>query len=124
LLKTALYSFVAAIAMVMPGISGAFVLVAFGVYDMFMEALKGLDLTVLIPAIIGIALGIVAGAKLILLLIKNFKLIVYSAILGMVIGSAAPLFPTDLGLNLASLTGIACLILGGCAAMILGKKQA
>ena len=122
LLKTMLYSFLAAIAMVMPGISGAFVLVAFGVYDMFMEALKGLDLSVLIPALIGIAMGIIAGAKLILLLIKKFKLTVYSAILGMVIGSAAPLFPSDLGLNFVTLTGIACLILGGCAAILLGKR--
>ena len=121
--RITLYSFVAAIAMIMPGISGAFVLVAFGVYDIFMGAIKELDLMVLVPAVIGILLGIVAGAKLMLLIMKKYKLIVYSAIIGMVIGSAAPLFPEGFGLNFATLTGIACLALGGCISIVMGKKE-
>ena len=123
IVRIVLYSFVAAIAMIMPGISGAFVLVAFGVYDMFMTAIKGLDLIVLIPAVIGILLGIVVGAKLILMILKKFKLIVYSAIIGMVIGSAAPLFPDGLGINIATLTGVVCFILGGLISIIMGKKE-
>ena len=121
--KIICYSFVAAIAMVMPGISGAFVLVAFGVYDMFMGAIKGLDFTVLVPAIIGIALGIVAGAKLILMLLKKYKLIVYSAILGMLLGSVVPLFPDGFGFNISTFTGIVCLALGAGVAFVLGKKE-
>jgi len=118
-----LYSFIAAIAMVLPGISGAFVLVAFGVYDLFMESLKTLDLAVLIPAVIGILFGIVLGAKLILLVIKKFKIIIYSAIIGMVIGSVLPLFPDGFGLNIATLTGIVCFALGGLTAVMMGKRE-
>ena len=122
-IKIALFAFVAAVAMVMPGISGAFVLVAFGVYNVFIEALKSLDFSILIPAVIGIAIGIVAGARLILFLLKRYKLIVYSVIIGMVIGSAAPLFPGGLGLNAATFAGVLCLALGGAISLILGKRD-
>jgi len=122
-LRIVFYSFIAAVAMVMPGISGAFVLVAFGVYDMYMTALKEMDFTVLGPAIIGVLFGIVIGAKLILLILKKFKLIVYSAIIGMVIGSVVPLLPNGFGLNIETFTGLICLALGGGAAYIMGKKE-
>ena len=121
--KIVLYSILAAVAMVMPGISGAFVLVAFGVYDLFMEAIKGLDLMVLVPAVVGVLVGIVAGAKLVLLVLKKARLIVYSAILGMVIGSVAPLLPDGLGLNAGTLAGAACLALGAAVAYFMGRME-
>jgi len=122
-LKIALYSFTAAIAMVLPGISGAFILLAFGVYDMFMEALKGFDFAVIIPAAIGIFLGIVLGAKLVLLLLNKFKLTVYSAIIGMVAGSVIPLFPHGLGLNAATAVGVVCFAAGVFVALMFGKGE-
>ena len=121
--RIALYSIVAAVAMVMPGISGAFVLVALGAYDLFMEAIKALDFAVLAPAAAGILIGIVAGARLVLLVLKKARLIVYSAILGMVIGSVAPLFPGGLGPNMGTLTGALCLALGAGVAYFMGKME-
>lgn len=118
-----IYAFLAAIAMIVPGISGAFVLLAFGAYDMFLEALNGFDFVVLIPAVLGILVGIVAGAKLVLLVMRKFKLMVYSAIMGMVIGSIAPLFPTGIGINWATLVGIICLGLGGWLTVVMGCKD-
>jgi len=118
------YSFIAAIAMIMPGISGAFILVVFGVYDIFMEAVRVMDFTVIVPAAIGILIGIVIGAKLVLLLLHKFKLMVYSAIIGMVAGSIIPLLPEGFGINIATLTGIVFLILGGSIALFMGKKEA
>jgi len=123
IIRIIIYSFFAALAMIMPGISGAFVLVAFGVYDLFMAALKGFEFPVLIPAGIGVVLGIVVGAKLVLLVINKFKLMVYSAIMGMVVGSIAPLFPSGIGLNLATPIGIVCLAIGGWITLTLGKRE-
>ena len=123
IIRFASYSFIAAIAMILPGISGAFVLVAFGVYDIFIVALKELDLMVLVPAIAGILLGVVAGARLVLFIMKKYKLILYSAIIGMVIGSVVPLYPDGFGFNTASLAGIGCLLLGGWVSIIMGKKE-
>jgi len=117
------YSFVAAIAMILPGISGAFVLVAFGVYDLFIEAIKTLHLAVLIPAVVGILVGIVVGAKLILLVLNRYRLVVYAAIVCMVLGSVVPLFPVGLGLNAATLAGVICFVLGGYVAVLMGKTE-
>ena len=122
-IRIIVYSFFAALAMIMPGISGAFVLVAFGVYDLFMEALKGFEISVLVPAVIGVLLGIVVGAKLVLLVINKFKLMVYSAIMGMVVGSIAPLFPSGVGFNLATFVGIFCLAAGAWITVVLGKRE-
>jgi len=83
----------AAVAMVLPGISGAGILLAFGAYKEFTGAvsLSNPNFSVLIPAGIGVIIGIVAGAKLIRWLLKKSKLMVYSAIIGMVAVSAVML---------------------------------
>jgi putative membrane protein len=121
--KIVIAAFFAAIAMVMPGISGAFVLVAFGVYELFVEALKEMDFAFLLPVVIGLLLGIIIGARLVLLVIKRHTLLAYSAILGMVIGSVVALIPEGFGLNAATFTGIACLAAGVFVAYILGKRE-
>jgi putative membrane protein len=82
-----LYSAVASFAMLLPGISGALMLVVFGIYDVITTALTEFDFAVLIPAVIGILLGIILGAKLIVFLLEKYRLITYSAIIGMVMGS-------------------------------------
>ncbi|MCL2036931.1 MAG: DUF368 domain-containing protein [Oscillospiraceae bacterium] len=127
----ALYGAIAAIAMVIPGVSGSFMLVAFGVYNLFMDSIKNFlsqrdfgELAVIIPAGIGILIGLILGARLILFLMKRFKLIVYSAIIGMVVGSVVPMFPIGFGLNLATLIGIICFAAGSSAAFMLGRKEA
>jgi len=85
------YSSIAAAAMLIPGISGAFMLMAFGIYEPVMGALRALDFSIIIPAVIGIVLGLVLGAKLITFLLKKFRLMVYSALIGMVIASVVML---------------------------------
>jgi len=122
-LRIALYAFVAGLVMILPGISGAFVLVAFGVYDMFAGALKSLDFNVLIPAAIGILLGLVAGARLVLLILKKYKLPVYCMIAGMVTGSTVPLFPGGAGFNLPTLAGVLCMALSAWIAWTMGKRE-
>jgi len=121
-LRVTFSAIIAAIAMIIPGISGTFVLIAFGVYDMFIQAVRLMDMTVLLPAAAGILLGIVAGARLMLYILKKSQLIIYSAILGMVVGSIAPLFPGGLGLNITTLAGFVCLALGFFVAVNMGKK--
>ncbi|MDR0197303.1 MAG: DUF368 domain-containing protein [Oscillospiraceae bacterium] len=122
-LKIMFYSFVAAVALVMPGISGAFVLVAFGVYEMFMNGLKALDFSLIVPACAGISIGIVAGAKLVLFLLKNFRRAVYSAVLGMVVGSVLPLFPKGFGINAATAAGGVCFAAGMGLGLVSGKRS-
>ena len=95
-LKLGIAAAIAAVVMVIPGVSGSFMLVAFGIYETCMGALKDLarlnfDWSVLVPVGIGVVLGIVLGAKLVMFLLKRWRVTVYSAIIGMVAASVVML---------------------------------
>ena len=113
---------VAAVAMIIPGVSGSFVMVLLGLYTTVIGAIKSLDFMILIPTAIGVFIGIVFGAKLISALMKRYSLLVYSAIMGLVIGSLYAVFPDGFGFNLETLAGAAALIVGGAIAVLVGKN--
>ena len=113
---------VAAIAMIIPGVSGSFVMVLLGIYTTVIGAIKSLDFMILIPTAIGVFIGIVFGAKLISALMKRYSLLVYSAIMGLVLGSLYAVFPDGFGFNLETLAGFVALIIGGAIAVLVGKN--
>lgn len=82
-----LCSAVAAICMIIPGISGSFMMLLFGTYQTVITAIDEFNILVLIPIGIGVLLGILLGAKLIEWLLKRFPQETYLAILGFVVGS-------------------------------------
>ena len=115
---------IAAVAMIIPGVSGSFIMVLLGTYKTVIDSihLNSLNFAVLIPTGIGVLLGLVFGARLITFLMKKFRLMVFSAILGLVVGSIYAIFPTGFGLNSDTLIGAAALILGFFIAFIVGKN--
>ena len=116
-----LAAFIAAIAMIIPGVSGSFMMVLFGVYATVIAAIKNLDIIVLIPVAIGVILGLVLGARLISFLMKRFRLIVFSGILGLVVGSVYAIFPVGFGLNVPTFIGMGALLAGGTVSYLVGK---
>lgn len=116
-----LTAFIAAIAMIIPGVSGSFMLVLFGVYTTVIGAIKNLDIIVLIPVAVGVVLGLILGARLITFLMKRFRLIVFSGILGLVVGSVYAIFPVGFGLNVPTLIGAGTLLAGGAVSYLVGK---
>lgn len=114
-------SFIAAVAMIIPGVSGSFMMVLIGTYSTVIAAIKNLDIIILIPVAIGVILGLIFGARLISWLMKKFRLIVFSAILGLVIGSLYAILPTDVGLNLETLAGVFTFLIGGGISLLVGK---
>ena len=114
--------FIAAIAMIIPGVSGSFVMMTLGVYSTVIAAVKGFDFAIIIPCAIGAIAGLVLGARLITFLMKKWSLMVYSVILGLVAGSVYVIFPAGFGFNIATLTGFIALIIGGIIAVIVGKN--
>lgn len=114
--------FVAAIAMIIPGVSGSFVMLTLGVYTTVIGAVKDLDFAIIIPCAIGAIIGLVAGARLITWLMKKYSLMTYSAILGLVAGSIYVILPAGFGLNIATLVGFVCLAVGAFVAYIVGKN--
>lgn len=120
--KLLLATFVAAVAMIIPGVSGSFVMVTLGTYAPVIGAIKELDLLTLVPVAVGAVGGIVLGARLVTFLMKRFRLMTFSVILGLVAGSVFAVFPAGFGLNLATLGGLLAFAVGGTVSLLVGKK--
>lgn len=80
-------SAVAAVCMIIPGISGSFIMLLLGMYGTVVTAIKDFNILLLMPIGLGVLLGILGGAKIIDSLLKKHKSVMYSAILGLVVGS-------------------------------------
>ncbi len=104
--------FIAALVMIIPGVSGSFVMMLLGVYTTVIGAIKDIDLMIIIPCAIGAILGIILGARLISTLIKKHALMTYSLIMGLVIGSVYAILPAGFGFNLSTGYGFVALIAG------------
>ena len=121
--KLLICTFVAAVAMIIPGLSGSFVMMLLGVYQTVIGAIqiKALNFYVIIPTAVGVILGVILGAKLISTLIKKYKLMVYSAIIGLVIGSVYAILPAGFGFNLQTGYGFVCLLFGVLTSILVEK---
>ncbi|UTC75607.1 DUF368 domain-containing protein [Treponema sp. OMZ 792] len=88
-----LAGFAGAAAMVIPGISGSFLLLIMGAYYTVIKALTDLNIPIMIPVGLGVLAGIILSARLIGFLMERFPKITYAFILGLVAGSIRHLVP-------------------------------
>ena len=88
-----LYGIIAVTTMIIPGISGSFVMLLIGFYGTIISAVHNLNMMILLPFGIGCVIGIFTVAKLIKLLLARYPHQTYSAILGFVLGSILCIFP-------------------------------
>ena len=84
---------IAICAMILPGISGSFILVLLGKYFYVMEAVKTLDLVVLGVSAFGAALGITSFSRVLSYALKNFRNITLSVLSGFMLGSLNKVWP-------------------------------
>jgi putative membrane protein len=135
----------AAATMVIPGISGAMVLMLFGLFPIAMHTISNIReylmsptnfellgeiLAVVVPLGIGILAGILLGSKLIAWLLEKFRAQTYYVILGLVFGTIFVIFNDPATYQshdqitpwLVILTAItfAC---GAATSLMLGKKK-
>ena len=87
------YGVIAVTTMIIPGISGSFVMLLIGFYGTIISAVADLNFLVLIPFGAGCVIGLFTVAKLIKWLLKKHPRPSYSAILGFVLGSILCIFP-------------------------------
>ena len=122
-IKLLVCAFIAAVAMIIPGLSGSFVMMLLGVYNTVINAIqiKALNFYVIIPVGVGVLLGVILGAKLISTLIKKYKLMVYSVIMGLVIGSVYAILPSGFGFNIQTGYGFVCLLFGVLTSVLVEK---
>ena len=84
---------IAICAMILPGISGSFILVLLGKYFYVMEAVKTLDLVVLGVFAFGAAVGITSFSRVLSYALKNFRNITLSVLSGFMLGSLNKVWP-------------------------------
>ena len=109
---------VASSTMVIPGISGSFILMILGYYDKIIEIVSDItnfdhlffNLSILIPFGIGVVIGLILLAKILLYLLNKYKVKTYFAIIGFIIGSIIVLIFQIKGFTFTFINIITCLI--------------
>lgn len=109
-------------AMILPGMSGAFILLLLGVYEYVLDALRSAQLDIIVVFAMGCALGLLSFSHLLSWMLRRFPHQSYAFLIGMMAASVIVLWPWSreaefivlaqvLPALLATVTGIA-LILG------------
>lgn len=129
---------VAAATMVIPGVSGSMILMAFGYYEYIMATISGFikavvdlnftlafeELLILAPFGIGVLIGIIAIAKLIEWLLEHHEKTVYWGILGLLVASPFPIIINlDMsGINIVvAIISVAACVVGAYSTMMLTR---
>ncbi|MCP3958375.1 MAG: DUF368 domain-containing protein [bacterium] len=84
---------VAIMAMILPGISGSFILLILGQYAYVLEAVKSLDIVTLLPFGIGIVVGITSFARILSWLLHRYHQVTITLLVGFMIGSLRKIWP-------------------------------
>ncbi|NLJ91067.1 MAG: DUF368 domain-containing protein [Clostridiales bacterium] len=82
-----------AVALILPGISTSFLLLALGLYEDTLVAIKSLDLGFIIPLGIGVLAGALLTTKLLEYCMKEHPTPTYLMIIGFILGSIGEIYP-------------------------------
>ena len=114
---------IAAIAMIIPGISGSFIMLALGIYSTVIGAIDSFNIYLLIPGALGAIAGLLCGAKLVRILMTKIPSQTYGIIFGLIIGSIFVIFPTN-GYNaLIIVTSLVCAAAGFLVSFLFSKTE-
>jgi len=121
---------VSSATMIIPGISGSFILLLIGMYSTFIRSVRDLNLAVLAVLVPGFIVGIVLVSKGINFLLQKYHGPTYWAIIGLVLGSVPAIWPRTEGgawsvpgTSGEILTGLAALVVGFLLAYFLGSER-
>lgn len=84
---------IAICAMILPGISGAFILLLMGKYSYILGAVSSLNIGVLLLFVVGAIAGIISFSHLLSWLLKNYHTLTVSLLTGFMIGSLNKVWP-------------------------------
>ena len=90
---------IAICAMILPGISGSFILVLLGEYFFILQSLTELNIPVLLIFICGALIGIVTFANVVSYMFSHFKMVTLAALTGFMVGSLNKIWPWKLTLT-------------------------
>ena len=84
---------VAICAMILPGISGAFILLLLGKYQYIMQAVGDLNIPVIVIFVVGAAAGIISFSHLLSWLLKRWHDVTVAVLMGFMVGSLNKVWP-------------------------------
>ncbi|MCK9291338.1 MAG: DUF368 domain-containing protein [Bacteroidales bacterium] len=85
---------IAVISMILPGISGSFILVLMGNYQLVaIEAINSFDLTILAPVLLGMVIGLIAFSHLLSWLLNTYNNQTLAVLTGFIFGSLGVIWP-------------------------------
>ncbi|MBP1548959.1 MAG: DUF368 domain-containing protein [Oscillospiraceae bacterium] len=111
--------FVAAVTMIIPGVSGSMVMKIFGAYDSVITAVANLEIPVLICFGAGAVIGVFVAAKVIDVLIKKYRQGVYCLIIGLIVGSVPHIFPAEFRFDVQGIIGMILFFVGAAVPLLM-----
>ena len=84
---------IAICAMILPGISGSFILVLMGKYQTILGAVNDRDIVTLALVAVGAVIGLVTFAQILSYFFKNYNDVTVSLLIGLMIGSLRKIWP-------------------------------
>lgn len=84
---------IAICAMILPGISGSFILLLIGMYSPVLGAVKSLDITILLLFLTGCVIGLLSFSHVLSWLLKRFRDITLIFLTGLMIGTLPKIWP-------------------------------
>ncbi len=89
--------FVIAMALMVPGVSGSYLLLIFGLYEKTLLSLKQGEFSVICFFLIGVAMGVFSTARLMRKMIKNYFNETMAVILGLILSGLYAIYPLPKG---------------------------
>ena len=86
-------------AMILPGISGAFILVIIGAYEPVLEAITNRDIKTILVIGTGTIVGLLSFSKLLKWLFKSYRQLTLAVLTGLMIGSLNKIWPWKVALT-------------------------
>ena len=123
-------SVLAAMCMIIPGVSGSMIFLIIGLYPTVLGSISevlsnpGNSIMILIPIALGVLVGVLGGAKLIDICIKKFPQMTFFAIMGLMVGSLVSLFKNSgFQFGTEGLIAIGALVCGFALSMFFSIKD-
>lgn len=112
------------LSLIIPGLSSSSFLIYLGIYEPMTAALGALELSAVIPMMVGILVTAVTFARLVSMLYKKHYAVVSRIVLGFVIASSLKILPSEFKGPWELVISLACFAAGFAVALGMDKAQA
>ena len=125
LLQSVLLGVAVAGSSIVPGVDSAVILSTLGLYELYVSSLANFNLSILIPAGVGLVIGVLVISFLMNKLLSKFYTITFSIIFGLFLSIIPNVLNSScvLGFNVASVISIIIMIIGFAFSYYLGDVK-